>query len=151
MSSVSFSQEKAVSLSATNLSKSENSSKICNLVVSTKIDNADVRIFLANSCFEVPEYIHIENGDKIIVIDYIFSMGLFDDTRRKFVVRSNVRTSFEIANILKETEISDEMIKIIEELCMYQMIPDRTLKSITYLENNGSEHQVELAKNHFLS
>jgi len=137
------------------ISESNNSSKLCNLSISSKIDNIDLTIFLGNSCFEVPEFIHIEEGDKVIVIDYISSVvvthGLIaektdisETMRRKFMVTTNIKNAGEIRELTKELQ-SGEMIKIVEEVCKYQMVPDRNIKSIKYLENNGSNYELEFS------
>jgi len=135
------------------ISESDSALRVCNSVVNAKLDNIDMSIFLRNSCFEIPEYVHIENEDKIIVIDYISSVRvdncdsviIREDMRRKFVVRSNIKTSTEIRDILEDIKISDEMVRIIEEICEYQMVPNRTLKSMKYLESNGSNHEMEIS------
>lgn len=138
---------------STSVSESNNSSKLCNMSISSKLNNIDVTIFLGNSCFEIPEFIHIEAGDKVIVIDYISSVtvltcrscgfpNISENTRRKFVVTTNIKNVGEITELTKELQY-EEMIKIVEEVCKYQMVPDRTIKSIIYLENNGSNHQLE--------
>jgi len=127
-------------------SESENSIKMRKLVVSSKLDNIDVTIFLGNSYFEVPECTHIENENGgIIVVDYIaLSCPDMTEKRRKFIAKTNIMNHFEVAKMLEGKGLTEEMIKIITEICTYQMVPDRTLKSLMYLENNGSEHNIEI-------
>lgn len=87
----------------------ENAYDLTDIKISAKHKDHDIEIYLENSAYSTPEYIHVRKGNRIIVIDYIICVSVLSCGNSEFqscfyyeyLVRTNCKTNAKFKQMLK--------------------------------------------------
>jgi glycyl-tRNA synthetase alpha subunit len=86
-----------------------------------EIDGVSIEVTLDISEMVIPEFIHIQKGDCVLVIDYLFIVAE-DKNSYKYSEVSQTRSSFMITTNIKSTK------KVKELLAYYENLDERVLE-----------------------